>query len=91
MHIDSLRLKGLAARNACTARNTARTRRRARPEGAEERIGRKLSNIELMLAFNEWYRLSQPFLDPEKTRDDYLAAFLAALGKSACQQAKVTH
>jgi hypothetical protein len=34
-----------------------------------------------MLVFNEWYRLSQPFLDPGKTRDDYLAAFLAELGK----------
>jgi len=34
-----------------------------------------------MPAFNEWHRLSQPFLDPAKTRDDYLAAFLAELGK----------
>jgi hypothetical protein len=77
-------LKGLAARNACTARNTARTRRWKLVRdlrAAEERIGRKLSNIELMLAFNEWHRLSQPFLDPTKTRDDYLAAFLAELGK----------
>src|SRR5262245_56842438 len=34
-----------------------------------------------MPAFNEWHRLSQPFLDTAKTRDDYLAAFLAELGK----------
>jgi hypothetical protein len=77
-------LKGLAARNACTARNTARTRRWKLVRdlrAVEERIGRKLSNIELMLAFNEWHRLSQPFLDTAKTRDGYLAAFLAELGK----------
>jgi hypothetical protein len=34
-----------------------------------------------MVAFNEWYRLSQPFLDTAKPRDDYLAAFLAELRK----------
>jgi hypothetical protein len=77
-------LKGLAGRNACSERNTARKRRwqfvrdlRA----VEERIGRKLSNGELMQVFNEWHRISQAFLDAEKTRDDYLAAFLAELGK----------
>jgi len=46
-----------------------------------KRLGRKLSNSELMLAFDEWHRLSQPFLDPRKTRDDYLAALLAKLAK----------
>jgi hypothetical protein len=77
-------LKGLAARNACTARDSARTRRWKLVRdlrAVEERISRKLSNMELMLAFNEWHRLSQPFLDTAKTRDDYLAAFLAELGK----------
>jgi hypothetical protein len=34
-----------------------------------------------MLVFVEWHRLTRPFLDPQKTRDDYLAAFLAELGK----------
>jgi hypothetical protein len=34
-----------------------------------------------MHVFNDWYRLSHEFLDHEKTRDDYLAAFLAELGK----------
>src|SRR4029453_9068114 len=42
----------------------------------EKQSGRKLSNSELMLVFDEWHRLSQPFLDPAKL-DDYLAAFLA--------------
>jgi hypothetical protein len=34
-----------------------------------------------MLALYEWYRLSHPFLDPAKTPDYYLAAFLAELRK----------
>ena len=77
-------LKGLAVRNACTKRTTAKKGlwQLARDlRAVEERIGRKLSNGELMLMFDEWHRLSQPFLDPQKTRDDYLAAFLAKPGK----------
>src|SRR5262249_17471496 len=50
-------------------------------KGLEKGIGRKLSNAELMQVFDEWHRLSQPFLRSAKTRDDYLAAFLAELGK----------
>jgi hypothetical protein len=34
-----------------------------------------------MMALHEWYRLSQPFLDPAKTPEYYLAAFLAELRK----------
>jgi hypothetical protein len=77
-------LRGLAARNACTERNTARTRRfklLRDLKAVEKRIGQNLSNAELILMFNEWHRLSEPFLDPAKTRDDYLAAFLAELQK----------
>jgi hypothetical protein len=77
-------LKALAARNACTEPNTARKRRfklvrdlRAIEKGTSQ----ELEIADLMVAFNEWHRLSQPFLDPAKTRDDYLAAFLAELGK----------
>src|SRR4026208_2538362 len=33
------------------------------------------------LVVSEWYRLSQPFLDPAKTYDLYLAALVAALRK----------
>ena len=47
-----------------------------------------LRKLELTLTFDEWYRLSQSFLDSEKTRDDYLASFLAEFGKSARRQAK---
>jgi hypothetical protein len=40
------------------------------------------SKIEqLAIAFNDWHRLSLPFLDPAKSRDDYWAAFLAELEK----------
>ena len=77
-------LKALGARNACCAAKTARKTRwklvrdlRALEKG----IGRELSIGELMEGFDEWYRLSQPFLDPAKTRDTYLAAFLAELRK----------
>ena len=34
-----------------------------------------------MRTFDKWYGLSQPYLDPKKTRDDYLARFLGELGK----------
>jgi hypothetical protein len=78
------KLKALAARNACTERNTARKRRwkLARDLRAVEKgIGRELNLGELMPAFNEWHRVSQPFLDPGETRDDHLASFLAELRK----------
>jgi hypothetical protein len=77
-------LKALAARNACAERNTARKRRwkLARDLRAVEKgIGRELNIGELMPAFNEWHRVSQPFLDPGETRDDHLASFLAELRK----------
>jgi len=77
-------LKALAARNACTESNTARSRRwqLVRDLRAVERgIGRELKIRELMPVFEEWHRLSQPFLDPAKTRDAYLAAFLKELRK----------
>jgi hypothetical protein len=74
----------LAKSNACTARNTARKRRfkLLRDLAAiEKRITRKLSSGELIKTFDEWYCVSQPYLDPNKTRDDYLASFLAESGK----------
>ena len=77
-------LKALAARNASTAQNSARKRRfqlvrdlRALEKG----ISRELEIAELMIAFDEWHRLSERFFDPTKTREDYLAMFLAELGK----------
>ena len=77
-------LEELAKRNACTERDTARERRwqLVRDLNAvEKRIARKLNPDEAMQTFNEWYGLSQPHLDPKKTRDDYLAKFFGELGK----------
>src|SRR5262249_14090757 len=77
-------LERLAARYACAERNTARKRRWKLVRdlrAVEKGIGRQLSNGELMRVFNKWYCDSQAFLDRGKTRDDYLAAFLAELGK----------
>jgi hypothetical protein len=78
-------LKDLAARYACTQSNNGARKslfEMARGVRAiEKKTGRRLTIDELMVASNEWYRLSQPFLDPAKTRDDYLAAFLAGLEK----------
>lgn len=47
----------------------------------EKILGRKLNPIQLRLASDEWHRLSEPYLDPAQTRDDYFIAFLAELGK----------
>jgi hypothetical protein len=76
-------LKDLAARCACRASDAAARRRfeLARSVRAlEKKIGRKLTIGERMLAFNAWYRASGWYVDP-KTRDDYLASYLAELGK----------
>ena len=77
-------LKELGVRNACNERITVKKAlwQLARDLRAlEKQIGRKLSNSKLMRMFDEWHRLSQPFLDPAKTRDDYLEAFLAKPAK----------
>jgi CHC2 zinc finger len=77
-------LKDLAARNACMERSTARKKRwqlLRDLRAVQERIARKLTTVELVQVLDEWYWPSLPFLDPAKTRDDYLAAFLAELGK----------
>ena len=77
-------LQEVAVRNACMARDTARRRRwqLVRDLSAvEKRISRKLAADELMLAFDSWYAVSAPHLDPKKTRDDYCGLFLAEIGK----------
>ncbi len=77
-------LKGYAVLNACTEPNTARKRRWKlvrELKGLETRTGRPLKMAEVLLSFDEWHRRSLPFLDPAKTRADYLAAFLGELGK----------
>ena len=79
-------LEALAARNACTERNTARKRRwqlLRDLRAVQVRLGRELNTEELMLSLYEWYRLSHPFLDPKKTPDYYLAAFLRRAAKGS--------
>ena len=77
-------LKALGARNACTEPNSARKRlwQLLRDlKAIEKAIGREVEIAGFMPAFNEWHRLSQRSLDPAKTRDDYLAEFVAGLRK----------
>jgi hypothetical protein len=77
-------LEALARRNACIECDTARERRWKVMQdlaAVQKRIGRELSTEELLKTFDEWYRSSQPHLDPNKSRDEYLARFLAELGK----------
>lgn len=74
----------LAAQNACTHLNTARTRRFKLLQdltAMQKQVGRRLQIGELATAFDEWYLLSLKFLDPEKTRDDYEAKFLSEFPK----------
>jgi hypothetical protein len=78
------RLKALAAQNACTQLNTARTRRfklLRNLKAVEKQIGCRLQVAELDIAFDEWHRLSFAFLDPGKTRDFYEAKFLSEFSK----------
>jgi hypothetical protein len=78
------RLKALAAQNACTQLNTARTRRfklLRDLKAVEKEIGRKLQVAELAIAFDEWHTLSLAFLDPAKTREHYEAKFLSEYAK----------
>jgi hypothetical protein len=81
---DEKALEMLAGRNACQARNTARKRlwQLARDLSAlEKKVHRELEIAEILVACSEWYRLSQPFLDPAETYETYLAALVAALRK----------
>src|SRR5437763_6219443 len=83
-HNDEKALTMLGAANACEARSTARKGlwQLARDLTAlEKKTNRELEVAEIIVACDEWYRLSQPFLDPAKTDDLYLAEVIAALRK----------
>jgi hypothetical protein len=75
----------LAVRNACTRVGDDAERKFFKfardVRGLEKAIGRKLTTAERTLAFDEWYYLSQGFLDAGKSREDYLAEFFRNLGK----------
>jgi hypothetical protein len=77
-------IEQLAVCNACTECDTARERRWQLfrdLKALEKIILRSLTLNELLCVFDKWYSISLSYLDPRKTRDDYLAAFLAELGK----------
>lgn len=73
-----------AARFAAKAHNTARPERwklLRELKAIEKRAGRTLTISERLIVFDAWRQASLPFLDPEKTRGDYLARFLAEQSK----------
>ena len=77
-------LKARAAHSACAHGSDARKKlwKVLRDLRAIEKvIKRELKIPELMSAFDEWHRLSSPYLGSTKTRDDYLAEFLSGLTK----------
>jgi hypothetical protein len=77
-------LKASATRNACKEGGSEKKAlwQLARDLVAvQKRSGRKLSNSDWVLTLREWHQLSLTFLDPRKTFDDYLAAFLAKPAK----------
>lgn len=78
-------LESLAVANACARAGDKADKKRfklARDVRAIEKgIGRQLYADELLIALNKWHQVSQPFLDPAKTRDDHWISFLAELEK----------
>ena len=78
-------LESCAVSNACARIGENADRKRFKlaryMSGIEKISGRKLRMDELLVAFTKWYQLSQPFLDPAKTRDDHWIAFLAEIEK----------
>jgi hypothetical protein len=78
-------LESLGKRNACTHTGDKAERKRfklARDIRAVEKgIAQQLNIEDLVVAFTKWFEMSQPFLDPAKTRDDHWIAFLAELEK----------
>jgi hypothetical protein len=82
--LDKL-IKALAAQNAYTEPCDIlldKSFKFARDLKAVQKVlGRKLSVPELRLGFDEWYRMSQPFLNAEQSREDYWTAFLAQFPK----------
>jgi hypothetical protein len=78
-------VESLAVGSACTRAGGNADKKRFKlaryMRGIEKVIGRQLKTDELLVAFTKWHQVSQPFLDPAKTRDDHWIAFLAELEK----------
>src|SRR5215471_19311884 len=78
------KLKAFGAGNRCTKPGTAKKKlwQLTRDlKALDKGISQKLQIVEVTTAFDEWHRLSLPLLDSAKTRDEYLAEFLAGLDK----------
>ena len=86
-------LEELAKCNACAERDTARERRWKLVRdllAVEKRISRKLNPDEADENVRRMAGLSQPYLDPKKTRDDYLGQFFGRTWKGpSARQVKV--
>src|SRR4029453_14231992 len=78
-------LEDLARRNACTRAGDRAERKRfklaRRVSGFLVKLGQKFYPPELKQVLSEWYRLSQPFLNPAEARNDHFIMFLAELAK----------
>ena len=77
-------LAQLAKRNACVTRDTARKRRfklQRDLRALEKQVNRELTVGERLKAADAWYEVSKPHLDPNKTRDWYMAKSLGEFEK----------
>lgn len=75
----ALVLQDLGRGCACYQRDTAREKRWklwGDLKAIEKRLNRKLDIRECLIAFEAWHTVSGQFLDPAKTKEDYLARFL---------------
>ena len=77
-------LRALAVKNACTPGCSVSKRQFKLARGLKalaRQINCQLTPAEIRIASDEWCRLSQPFLDPEKSREDYFISLLAQITK----------
>ena len=77
-------LRALAVKNACTPGCSVSKRQFKLARGLKafaRRTGHQLTPAEIRIASDEWCRLSQPLLDPEKSPEDYFISLLAQITK----------
>ena len=77
-------LKALGAKNACTPGCSVSKRQFKLARGLKafaRRTGHQLTPAEIRIASDEWCRLSEPFLDPAKSPEDYFISLLAQITK----------
>jgi len=77
-------LRALAMKNACTPGCSVSKRHFKLARGLKalaRQINCQLTPAEIRIASNEWCRLSQPALDPQKSPEDYFISLLAQITK----------